>query len=347
LYIGQRAVSTRVLHQAGQCTTGPARLPQEPRSVAAPWRIGPNALLVVGLTLSAHDGARRVASTSNLVLMSWSRQGGGLGRGRREDGPRSLADLLVSGPGLRERISAIGDLAASQRSALKSLHADNGNAMRAATLEARLGGAWALLRSSPGRGFQDNPLLGSLFRRSSSVPTTNRGHSLNKTKACEWGIGITWIGTTTGTATAAIPSFRHASPAPLAGRHSICQQRADVYEKGPRRRHPRRWSQSTAVASTEEVWMQQHQEEPERPWRYPSEACLMAAKGEHTFLKSHRRLLSFIAQAHHHLMDRNRLGSSCLRSTSSAAASSCGESERAPERRAPAGQAGCQCCSMS
>ena len=90
-----------------------------------------------------------------LVIDVWSRKVDACDVAERED-PAIAADL-VSGACLRERIS-------KGRKQPLVLRADNGNAMRAATLESRLE-ELGVLRSFPRpRVSNDNPYSESLFR---------------------------------------------------------------------------------------------------------------------------------------------------------------------------------------
>jgi putative transposase len=90
-----------------------------------------------------------------LVIDVWSRKVVAWDVAERED-PAIAADL-VSRACLRERIS-------KGRLQPLVLHADNGNAMRAATLEARLEELGVLRSFSRPRVSNDNPYSESLFR---------------------------------------------------------------------------------------------------------------------------------------------------------------------------------------
>ena len=79
----------------------------------------------------------------------------------RED--PAIAEDLVSRACLRERINK------GRRQPL-ILHADNGNAMRAATLESRLEELGVLRSFSRPRGSNDNPYSESLFRTAKYRP---------------------------------------------------------------------------------------------------------------------------------------------------------------------------------
>ena len=90
-----------------------------------------------------------------LVIDVWSRKVVAWDVAERED-PAIAADL-VSRAGLRERIS-------KRRRQPLILHADNGNAMRAATLESRLEEMGVLRLFSRPRVSNDNPYSESLLR---------------------------------------------------------------------------------------------------------------------------------------------------------------------------------------
>ena len=98
-----------------------------------------------------------------LVIDVWSRKVVAWDVAERED-PGIAADLVSRGC-LRERISK------GRRQPLV-LHADNGNAMRAATLESRLEELGVLRSFSRPRVSNDNPYSESLFR---TVLTKSRG----------------------------------------------------------------------------------------------------------------------------------------------------------------------------
>ena len=139
------------------------------------------------------------------------------------------------------------------------LHADNGNAMRAATLESRLEELGVLRSFSRPRVSNDNPFSEALFRTVKYRPDyPNRPFASNE-EACEWvrtfvdwynhqhrHSGIKFV----------TPHQRHSGTAT-----AICQQRADVYEKA-RQAQPRRWSRSTRCwRQPEEVWINKPPEE--------------------------------------------------------------------------------------
>jgi hypothetical protein len=122
------------------------------------------------------------------------------------------------------------------------LHADNGNAMRAATLESRLEELGVLRSFSRPRVSNDNPYSESLFRTVKFRPDYPSRPFASKAEACEWVAafvdwynhrhrhsGIKFV----------TPHQRHSGTA-----IAICRERTQVYEKA-RQAHPNRWSQST------------------------------------------------------------------------------------------------------
>jgi transposase InsO family protein len=122
------------------------------------------------------------------------------------------------------------------------LHADNGNAMRAATLESRLEELGVLRSFSRPRVSNDNPYSESLFRTAKYRPDYPSRPFASKAEACQWVAafvdwynhrhrhsGIKFV----------TPHQRHSGAA-----IAICRERTQVYEKA-RQAHPKRWSQST------------------------------------------------------------------------------------------------------
>lgn len=151
----------------------------------------------------------------------------------REDA--SIAADLVSRACLRERISK-----GRQRPLI--LHADNGNAMRAATLESRLEELGVLRSFSRPRVSNDNPYSESLFRTVKYRPDYPNRPFRTKEEACLWVAafvewynhehrhsGIQFV----------TPHQRHSGQAV-----AICIRRDQVYAEA-RERHPRRWSRGT------------------------------------------------------------------------------------------------------
>jgi transposase InsO family protein len=91
----------------------------------------------------------------------------------------AIAANLVSLVCLRERISK------RSRQPL-ILHADNGTAMRAATLESRLEELVVIGSFSRPRVSNDNPYSESLFRTATYRPDSPRRPFVSKDKACQW-----------------------------------------------------------------------------------------------------------------------------------------------------------------
>ncbi len=130
------------------------------------------------------------------------------------------------------------------------LHADNGNAMRAATLESRLEELGVLRSFSRPRVSNDNPYSESLFRTAKYRSDYQSRPFTSKETACQWlaslvdwynhrhrHSGIKFV----------TPHQRHIGDAV-----EICRHRAIVYEKA-RQRNPRRWSRSTRCWHRPEV----------------------------------------------------------------------------------------------
>ncbi|MCX5967500.1 MAG: integrase core domain-containing protein, partial [Cyanobacteria bacterium] len=139
------------------------------------------------------------------------------------------------------------------------LHADNGNAMRAATLESRLEELGVLRSFSRPRVSNDNPYSESLFRTIKYRPDYPRRPFRSVEEACSWVLafvdwynhqhrhsGIRFV----------TPDQRHSGQA-----IAICSQRAQLYEQA-RQRHPRRWSRTTRC------W-RQPESRTTRCWRQP------------------------------------------------------------------------------
>lgn len=157
-----------------------------------------------------------------------------------------IAADLVSRACLRERISR-------GRPKPLILHADNGNAMRAATLESRLEELGVLRSFSRPRVSNDNPYSESMFRTVKYRPDYPRCRFQSAEEACAWVAafvdwynhqhrhsGIRFV----------TPSQRHSGEAV-----AISRYRASVYEQA-RRAHPRRWSRSTRCwKQPEVVWI--------------------------------------------------------------------------------------------
>ena len=112
-----------------------------------------------------------------LVIDVWSRKVVAWDVDERED-PAIAAELVIRAC-LRERISKV-------RKQPLILHADNGNAMRAATLESRLEELGVLRSFSRPRVSNDNPYSESLFRTVQYRPEYPRKPFASKDKACQW-----------------------------------------------------------------------------------------------------------------------------------------------------------------
>ena len=233
LYIGSERSFYRVLHAHGQAhRRGRARPPQDPRPVPRLRASGPNQVWSWDITYLP-TSVRGVWFYLYLVIVVCSRKVVAWDVAEREN-PAIAADL-VSRACLRERISK------GRRQPL-TLHADNGNAMRAATLERRLEELGVLRSFSRPRVSNDNPYSESLFRTAKYRPDYPRRPFASKDDACRWvssfvdwynhrhrHSGIKFV----------TPHQRHNGDAV-----EICRQRAVIYEQA-RQRNPRRWSRST------------------------------------------------------------------------------------------------------
>ena len=155
VYIGSERSFYRVLHAHGQAhRRGRARPPQEPRPVPRLEARGPNQLWSWDITYLP-TSVRGVWLYLYLVIDVWSRKVVAWDVAEREDA--QIAADLVSRACLRDRIS-------KSRPRPLILHADNGNAMRADTLESRLEELGVLRSFSRPRVSNDNPYSESLFR---------------------------------------------------------------------------------------------------------------------------------------------------------------------------------------
>ena len=135
------------------------------------------------------------------------------------------------------------------------LHADNGNAMGAGTLERRLEELGVVRSFSRRRVSNDNPYSESLFRTAKYRPDCPRGPFRSKKAACEWVASLAeWLN----------HQHRHGG-IKLVRTHQrdcrnaveICLHRAVVYEQA-RQCNPRRWSESTRCwRQPEVVWINQ------------------------------------------------------------------------------------------
>jgi transposase InsO family protein len=179
-----------------------------------------------------------------------------------------IAAALVQRACLRERYFRPKGFGANQDPQQPLiLHADNGNAMRGATLEARLEELGVLRSFSRPRVSNDNPYSESLFRTVKYRPDYPSRPFGSKGEACEWVAafvdwynhrhrhsGIRFV----------TPDQRHSGHAV-----EICRQRAHVYEKA-RQKNPRRWSRSTRCwRQPEVVWINKPAEEPKSTLAVP------------------------------------------------------------------------------
>jgi transposase InsO family protein len=112
-----------------------------------------------------------------LVIDVWSRKVVARDVAERED--TQIAAALLCRACLRERIS-------KSRPRPLILHADNGNAMRAATLECRLEELGVLRSFSRPRVSNDNPYSESLFLTVKNRPDAPRRPSRSQEEACRW-----------------------------------------------------------------------------------------------------------------------------------------------------------------
>ncbi len=148
LYIGSESTFYLVLHAHVQVQRrGRARPPQEPRPVSRLRTSGANQLRSWDITYFPTT-VRGIWLYLYLVIDVWSREVVAWDADERED--HAIAADLVSRACLRERIS-------KSRKQPLILHADNGNAMRAATLESRLEELGVLRSFSRPQVSNDNP----------------------------------------------------------------------------------------------------------------------------------------------------------------------------------------------
>jgi transposase InsO family protein len=252
LYIGSESSCYRILHEAGQCQRrGRARSPREPRPVPRLRADGPNQVWSWDITYLP-TMVRGIWLYLYLVIDVWSRKAVAWDVAEVESA--EIAAELVQRACLRERYCRpIGFASQQSRQPPLILHADNGNAMRAATLESRLEELGVLRSFSRPRVSNDNPYSESLFRTTKYRPDYPSRPFNSKAEACEWVAafvdwynhrhrhsGIKFV----------TPHQRHSGAAT-----AICRERAQVYEKA-RQAHPRRWSQSTRCwRQPEEVWI--------------------------------------------------------------------------------------------
>jgi putative transposase len=148
---------------------------------------------------------------------------------------RGSAYQIVAGQAcIRERIS-------KGRKQPLILHADNGNTMRAVTLEARLEELGVLRSFSRPRVSNDNPYSESLFRTAKYRPDYPSRLFASVEEACLWVASfVDWYNHRHRHSVIKFvtPQQRHSGQAV-----EICRHRSVVYEQA-RQRHPRRWSRS-------------------------------------------------------------------------------------------------------
>ncbi len=222
-----------MLHAHGQAhRRGRARPPQAPRPVPRLEARGPNQVWSWDITYLP-TSVRGVWLYLYLVIDVWSRKVVAWDVADREDA--QIAADLVGRACLRERISK------GRRQPL-ILHADNGNAMRAATLESRLEELGVLRSFSRPRVSNDNPYSESLFRTVKYRPDYPRRPFRSQEEACSWACAfVDWYNHRHRHSSIRFvtPDQRHSGQAV-----ELCRQRARVYEQA-RQRHPRRWSRGT------------------------------------------------------------------------------------------------------
>ena len=249
-YLASESSFYRVLHAHGQAhRRGRARPPQEPREVPRLKAEGPNEVWSWDITYLATN-VRGVWLYLYLVIDVWSRKIVAWDVAEREDS--QIAADLVGRACLRERIS-------KGRPHPLMLHADNGNAMRAATLESRLEELGVLRSFSRPRVSNNNPFSESLFRTVKYRPDYPRRPFQSVQEACGWvATFVAWYNHQHRHSGIRFvtPDQRHSGEA-----QAICRHRARVYDKA-REQHPRRWSRSTRCwRQPEVIWINPPQEE--------------------------------------------------------------------------------------
>ena len=182
----------------------------------------------------------------------------------------AIAADLVSRACLRERIR-------KGRKQPLILHADNGNAMRAATLESRLEELGVLRSFSRPRVSNDNPYSESLFRTVKYRPDYPRKPFASKGQACHWVAAfVAWYNNQHRHRGIKFvtPQQRHDGEVT-----EICRHRSVVYEQA-RQRNPRRWSRSTRCWCQQEVvWINQPTDDLDQAQKLPlMEAACTAAE---------------------------------------------------------------------
>jgi transposase InsO family protein len=240
----QSAASTEFSMPTTKCIRrGRARQPQQPRPVPRLEARGPNEVWSWDITFLP-TSVRGVWLYLYLVIDVWSRKVVAWDGADRVEA--QIAADLVGRACLRERISK------GRRQPL-ILHADNGNAMRAATLESRMEELGVLRSFSRPRVNNDNPYSESLFHTLKYQPDYPRRPFQSMEEACSWVAafvgwyndqhrhsGIRFV----------TPSQRHSGKA-----IEICRHRARVYELA-RQLHPLRWTGTTRCwHQPEVVWI--------------------------------------------------------------------------------------------
>ena len=248
-----------MLHQAVQChRRGLARLPQEPRSAPRLWADRPNAVWSWDISFLPTT-VRGMWLYLYLVVDVWSRKV--VAWDVPEVESAEIAADLVQRPASRCAMIEVWGIDGhqSQHQPLILL-ADNGNAMRGATLESRLNEMGVLRSFSRPSVSNGNPYSESLFRTVKYRPDYPSRPFASKDEACGWVAafvdwykhrhrhsGIKFV----------TPNQRQSGTA-----EAICRQRAEVYEKA-RRANPTRWSRTTRCwRQPVEVWIKQPPEEP-------------------------------------------------------------------------------------
>ncbi len=266
LFIGSESSFYRVLHQAGQChRRGRARLPQEPRSVPRLRADRPNQVWSWDISFLPTT-VRGVWLYLYLVVDVWSRKVVAWDVAEAESA--QIAADLVQRACLKERYhrpSGFGSRQCQQQPLI--LHADNGNAMRGATLESRLEEMGVLRSFSRPRVSNDNPYSESLFRTVKYRPDYPSRPFASKDEACEWVVSfVDWYNHRHHHSAIKFvtPHQRHSGSAA-----AICQQRVEVYEKA-RLANPTRWSRNTRCwDQPKDVWINKPPEEHELALELP------------------------------------------------------------------------------
>jgi putative transposase len=194
---------------------GRARPPQAPRPVLRRRADGPNHLWSWDI-IYLPTGVRGVWLYPYLVVDVWSRKIVAWVDHDREDA--ELGADLISCACLRERIS-------KRRQRQLTLHADNGGAMRSATLETRPEELGVLRSFSWPRVSNDNPFSEVLFRTAKYRPDYPSRPFASQEQVCQWATAfVAWC----------VHEHHHSGQA---GAISISERL--VYDRA-RERHPRR-----------------------------------------------------------------------------------------------------------